>query len=59
MTWDVLAVALSPALTAAVLGWFAVQMRRNNKNGNPGTLHKIHLLLTEMNVKLDQLLRRD
>ena len=28
-----LAVAFSPGLTAAVLGWYAMQMRRNGRNG--------------------------
>ena len=28
-----LAVAFSPGLTAAVLGWFTYQMRRNGRNG--------------------------
>jgi len=36
-----LAIALSPALTAAILGWFAVQMRRNNKVGNPGNFEGV------------------
>ena len=29
-----LAVAFSPGLTAAVLGWFTLQMRRNGRNGS-------------------------
>lgn len=59
-----------PAVTAALISAIAIEtvaligvlarVRNNKKNhkDNPGTLHDVIVLLTEMNGKLDELLRR-
>ena len=32
---EIVLIALSPAMTGAVLGWFSLQYRKNGKNGKP------------------------
>ena len=32
---DMVVMALSPTLVGAVMGWFALQLRKNGKNGKP------------------------
>src|SRR3990167_2422005 len=32
---EIILIALSPAMTGAVLGWFSIQGRKNGRNGKP------------------------
>lgn len=64
---DPVAAALISAVaveTAAIISgvFMLLRNKRNNKksnpDNNPGSLHDVLMLLTEMNGKLDELLRR-
>ncbi len=45
--------------TAAIIsGVFLLLRNRRNHKNNPGSLHDVLILLTKMNGKLDELLRR-
>ena len=59
---DPVQIALISALATesiAIIGFVGLLLRnkRNHKN-NPGSLHDVLILLTNMNGKLDELLRR-
>ena len=50
--------AIAVETAAIISGVFLLLRNKRNHKNNPGSMHDILILLTKMNGKLDELLRR-